>query len=168
MSGSGVSQIMAWRQFWLTLKGAMWHSPESIFTSVREPSFALTLKVRGPSYLGLTMSISWLLMPWLLTSPGYQQPWYWLCRIGRFLSYLRKDFKYLRGINVEKWHNVNICLRSLSKNSTLRVKSSVIGDNTFEITAISTKGQWVSSVCTAYVEDPGIAITSCTARCPNT
>ena len=28
----------------------------------------LTLNVRGPSYLGLTRSISWLLMPWLLTS----------------------------------------------------------------------------------------------------
>ena len=26
----------------------------------------LTLNVRGPSYLGLTRSISWLLMPWLL------------------------------------------------------------------------------------------------------
>ena len=52
----------------------------------------LTLNMRGPSYLGLTKSISWLLMPWLLTSPGHQQPWYWLCKIGRFLSYLRKDF----------------------------------------------------------------------------
>ena len=52
----------------------------------------LTLNVRGPSYLGLTRSISWLLMPWLLTSPGHQQPWYWLCRIGRLLSYLRKGF----------------------------------------------------------------------------
>ena len=31
----------------------------------------LTLNVRGPSYLGLTRSISWLLMPWLLTSPGH-------------------------------------------------------------------------------------------------
>ena len=40
----------------------------------------------GPSYLGLTRSISWL-----LTSPEHQQPWYWLCSIGRFLSYLRKD-----------------------------------------------------------------------------
>ena len=38
----------------------------------------LTLNVRGSSYLGLTRSISWLLMPWLLTSPGHQQPWYWL------------------------------------------------------------------------------------------
>ena len=31
-----------------------------------------------PSYLGLTWSISWLLMSWLLTSPGNQQKWYWL------------------------------------------------------------------------------------------
>ena len=38
----------------------------------------LTLNVRGPSCLGLTRSISWLLMPWLLTSPGHQHPWYWL------------------------------------------------------------------------------------------
>ena len=61
----------------------------------------LTLNVRGPSYLGLTRSISWLLMPWLLTSPGHQQPWYWLCRICRSWSYLRKDFKYMCHINVE-------------------------------------------------------------------
>ena len=50
----------------------------------------LTLNVRGPSYLGLTRSISWLLLPWLLMSPGHQQPWYWLCRICRSWSYLRK------------------------------------------------------------------------------
>ena len=66
----------------------------------------LTLNVRGTSYLGLTRSISWLLMPWLLTSPGYQQPWYWLCRISTFLSYLREDLNYLRRINVEKWHKM--------------------------------------------------------------
>ena len=61
----------------------------------------LTLNVRGPSYLGLTRSISWLLMPWLLTSPGHQQPWYWQCRICKSWSYLRKDFKHLRHTNVE-------------------------------------------------------------------
>ena len=66
----------------------------------------LTLNVRGPSYLGLTRPISWLLMPWLLTSPEHQQPWYWLCRIGRFLSYLRKDFNYLRRTIMEKWHKM--------------------------------------------------------------
>ena len=61
----------------------------------------LTLNVRGPSYLGLTRSISWLPMPWLLTSPGHQQPWYWLCSICRSWSYLRKDFKYMCHVNVE-------------------------------------------------------------------
>ena len=66
----------------------------------------LTLNVRGPSYLGLSRSISWLLMPWLLTSPGHQQPWYWQYRIGTFLSYLRKDFNYLHPINVEIWHKM--------------------------------------------------------------
>ena len=66
----------------------------------------LTLIARGPSYLGLTRSISWLLMPWLLTSPGYQQPWYWLYRICRSFSYLRKDFEYLCHINAEEWHKI--------------------------------------------------------------
>ena len=45
-------------------------------------------------------------MPWLLTSPGHQQPWYWLCRIGRFLSYLRKDFNYLA---ISMWRNNTKC-----------------------------------------------------------
>ena len=66
----------------------------------------LTLKVRGPSYLGLTSPISWLLMPWLLASPGHQQPWYWLCRIGKFLSYSRGNFNYLCLISVEEWHKM--------------------------------------------------------------
>ena len=37
----------------------------------------------------------------ILTSPGHQQPWYWLCRICKCWFYLRKDFKYLCHINVE-------------------------------------------------------------------
>ena len=41
----------------------------------------LSLNVPWQSYLGITRLISWLLMPWLLSSPGHQQPWYWLCRI---------------------------------------------------------------------------------------
>ena len=55
-------------------------------------------------------------MPWLLTSPGHQQPWYWLCKTGRFLSYLRKDFNYLRRINVEKWHKCNYMFMFPLKN----------------------------------------------------
>ena len=31
-------------------------------------------------------------MPWRLASPGHQQPWYWFCRIGRSLSYSRRNF----------------------------------------------------------------------------
>ena len=69
-------------------------------------SLIKTLNVRGPSCLGLTWSISWLLMTWLLASPGHQQPWYWLCRIGRSLSYLSKDFNYLCHANVEEWHKM--------------------------------------------------------------
>ena len=46
----------------------------------------LTLNVRGQSYLGWSWSISWLLIPWLHTSPGHQQHWYWLCRICRSWS----------------------------------------------------------------------------------
>ena len=76
--------------------------------NLEDDRFGLTLNVRGPSYLGLTRSISWLLMPWLLTSPGHQQPCYWLCRIGMFLSYLRKEFNYLRRINVEEWDKMKI------------------------------------------------------------
>ena len=73
-----------------------------------EQLYNLTLHVLEPSYLGLTRLISWLLMPWRRKEPGHQQSWYWLCRISRFLSYLRKDFNYLRHINLEKWHKMLI------------------------------------------------------------
>ena len=46
----------------------------SVYPDPTDNKSALTLNVRGPSYLSLTRSISWLLMPWLLTSPGHQQP----------------------------------------------------------------------------------------------
>ena len=36
-------------------------------------SLIKTFNVRGPSYLCLTRSISWLLMRWLLAAPGHQQ-----------------------------------------------------------------------------------------------
>ena len=43
-------------------------------------------------------------MPWLLELLGQQQPWYWLCRIDRYFSYLRKDFSCLYHVRVEGWH----------------------------------------------------------------
>ena len=87
VSGGAVAYLINW----CTL-----HDPNEM------PLFlSLTLNVWGPSYLGLTRSVSWLLMPWLLTSPGHQQPWYWPCRICESWPYLRKDFKYPCHINVE-------------------------------------------------------------------
>ena len=76
----------------------------------------LTLNLQGPSYFGLTKSILWLLMPRLLTSPGHQQPWYWLYRIFWSFSYLRKCFKYLCQINMEEWHKMQIYVYVPSEN----------------------------------------------------
>ena len=78
-------------------------------------TLSLTLNVRGSSYLGLTRSISWLLMTWLLASPGHQHPWYWPCRIGKFLSYLNNDFNNLCHVNVEEWHKIQIYVFVLSE-----------------------------------------------------
>ena len=61
------------------------------------------LNVPGLSYPSLTRSISWLLMPRILVSPGHQQPWYWLCKTGRSLSYTREDFNNLCHVSVEEW-----------------------------------------------------------------
>ena len=38
----------------------------------------VTILVLRLEYSGINMSISWLLMPWLLASPSHQPPWYWL------------------------------------------------------------------------------------------
>ena len=52
----------------------------------------LMLKVE---YSRIRRSISWLLMSWVLASPGHQQPWSCLCRINRSLSSKGKNFNYL-------------------------------------------------------------------------
>ena len=62
----------------------------------------LTLNMRGLGYFGLTRSISWLLMLWFLASPGHQEPWYWLWKIGKSWSYTRKNFN-IYGMSV--WRN---------------------------------------------------------------
>ena len=58
------------------------------------------------NYLSLNWSISWLLMPWLLASPGHQQPWYWLSLIGKLLPWSSKDLSYLCHINVDEGHKI--------------------------------------------------------------
>ena len=83
-----------------------------------------TLNVPEPSYFGSTRSISLLLLPGLLVSPGHQQPWYCLCKIVKSWSYTRKNFNYLRHINVEAWHKMWIYIHGSSeKFTTYTVKS---------------------------------------------
>ena len=48
------------------------------------------------------------LMPYPSASPGQQQPWYWLWRICKSLSYISKDFNYLCCVNVEQCHKMYI------------------------------------------------------------
>ena len=118
--------VMAWchqapshylNQCWLMV---LWHQLESSFPGNLSDEYQnyilnllphlpganeLTLNVWRLSYPGLTRSVSWSLMPWLLALPGHQQPWYWLCRqgISRSLSYMRKNFNYLCCVSVEEW-----------------------------------------------------------------
>ena len=47
-------------------------------------------------------------MPWLLLSPGHQQPWYWLHWINRSLSFTNKDCNYMHHLSVEKWQKIQI------------------------------------------------------------
>ena len=44
-------------------------------------------------------SIPLLLMPWLLTSPGHQQPKYWLCRINESLPSTSKGCNYPQNLS---------------------------------------------------------------------
>ena len=62
--------------------------------------------LQGPSYPGYTKSISWLLMSWILASPGHHRSWYWMCKLVMFLSYMREDF---HTIVVFVWSNYIDC-----------------------------------------------------------
>ena len=65
----------------------------------------VTSQLTPMSYLCLIRLISWLLMPWLLMSPGHQQPWYWLYSICRSLSYLRTWGRILGTCVISVWRN---------------------------------------------------------------
>ena len=71
----------------------------------------LILMVLKLEYFGKGMTIAWLLMPCTHALPGHQQPWYWLCRINRSLSFMGKEFNYLHNLIItirfpilEWWH----------------------------------------------------------------
>ena len=63
------------------------------------------VNVRGQSYLSLTTSISWLLMPWLLPLPGHQQPWYWQSDYVKYVGpgLIRGRISTIYGMSV--WRN---------------------------------------------------------------
>ena len=65
------------------------------------------LSLRATKFLAWwTRSIPWLLMTWLLTSPGHQQPWYWLCKIHKLLVFRRNNFNNLHHFTVEERYKI--------------------------------------------------------------
>ena len=105
-------------QCWLITSKVYWHSSRAIPQQIPQPSVnkislkityskfhsylprgqwvnsawtGLILDMQGSNYYDLTCSVLWLLMPWVLVSPCHSHPWYWLCKIGRSLSYTKKE-----------------------------------------------------------------------------
>ena len=62
---------------------------------------------------------------YLLPSSGHQHPWYGLCRIGKFLSYLRKNFNYLCHVNFDKWYKIKHMLFLLKNLAHKTVKPTL-------------------------------------------
>ena len=60
---------------WLSPRQPFFWNLSNFFVNVQG---LLAFNERGPSYLGLTGLLSWLLVSWLLASPGHRQPWCWL------------------------------------------------------------------------------------------
>ena len=57
----------------------------------------------------ITRPMPWLLMPWLLALPGYdERPRYWQRPIGRSLVCTRKVFKYLCHFSMDVWYEMHI------------------------------------------------------------
>ena len=65
----------------------------------------------------ITRSIPWLLMPWLLASPGHKHTLYWICRIKGFLCSVRMTFKYQCHLRIEKY----ICMFSKINSAPKRL-----------------------------------------------
>ena len=63
----------------------------------------------GLDYVGQTKTISWMLMSFEFTKamPGHQQPWYLLCEVGIFLSFLRVNLKTW-DFSDEEWYKIHL------------------------------------------------------------
>ena len=70
-------------------------------------------------------SISWLLMPWLLTSPGHQQPWYWPLNGPLEMDFIEmwikvQQFWYIKlnlKMSLPKWQQFCLSLNVLNEYS---------------------------------------------------
>ena len=94
-------------------------------------------------------------MPWLLTSPGNQQQWYWLCRICKSWSYLRR---IINTWVISMWSNdikckylfifplKNLACNKLNYNCDFQIKPS-IGTN-LALSAKVKKQSYVQWICT--------------------
>ena len=68
----------------------------------------LTLSLLKPEYFRITSSIALLMMLWVLVLPGYQQPWYWPCRVNGTLFSMRENFNYREISNISRTKSQNI------------------------------------------------------------
>ena len=96
------SNELSIKQFWLWSYEHIVNSPLNLCYSHS------TINVRGLNYSGWTYSIAWLLMHWLLASPGHQHPRWWLYRMAQVFSSMRKEFKYQCHNSVEIWYKLLI------------------------------------------------------------
>ena len=67
-------------------------------------------------------------MPWLLQSPGHQQPWHWLYKINWALSSKKKGHQYLRHLSVDKWEKMQLYIFVFQKN----IQPTKFNDSTVE------------------------------------
>ena len=84
-------------------------------------------------------------MPWLLASPGHQQPWYWLCKIGKSWSYTKKDFNSLWHVSVEEWRCKYMFMFPLKKIARKELIFTMMS-LTFQFLPLLGSGPWKSDL----------------------
>ena len=72
--------------------------PKRVQNIIFAVSLSVMLILLGPrpEYSRRIKAIKWLMMPWLIASPDYQETWYCLCRINGTLWYTRQGVNHLR------------------------------------------------------------------------
>ena len=99
-----------WKLHCHWLNGLLWHfrvickGPHAI------ECMMITFPVLKLECLLRTRSIPWLLMPWLLVSPGPQQPWYWTCW-NQFFVFHDEEFQLPVFRNKWKCKNISVLLK---------------------------------------------------------